>query len=56
MKELRGLWLFGVILAVVLFIVLQSMLGFSWDAWTIGFIVIALVWILFQWYRRYPRG
>jgi hypothetical protein len=48
--------LVGVILAVVFLLVLQSLLGFSWDGWTIGFLVIAVVWILFQWYRRYPRG
>jgi len=48
--------LVGVILAVVFLLILQSLLGFSWDAWTIGFLVIAVVWILFQWYRRYPRG
>lgn len=56
MKELRYVWLFGVILAVASLLVLQSLLGWSWDAWTIGFILIAIAWIIYQWYRRYPRG
>jgi hypothetical protein len=55
-KELRWLWLVGVVLAVAFLFALQSLLGFSWDAWSIGFILIAVVWILFQWYRRYPGG
>ena len=56
MKELRALWLFGVIFALVAVLILQSLLGWSWDAWTIGFVAIAVVWILFQWWRRYPHG
>lgn len=56
MRELRYLWLFCVILAVVLLLVLQSFFGWSWDPVTIGLILIAVVWIVFQWYRRYPPG
>ncbi|MBV8222408.1 MAG: hypothetical protein JO293_03540 [Candidatus Eremiobacteraeota bacterium] len=56
MKELRQLWIFGVVLAIVFFLILQTMLGWSWDAWTIGFVVVGLLLILWQWYRRFPRG
>jgi hypothetical protein len=56
LKELRNLWLFGAALAIVFFLILQSMLGWSWDAWTIGFVVLGIAWIIFQWWRRYPRG
>ena len=55
MKELRNLWLFGVVLAIAGFLVLQLMLGWSWDGWAIGFLAIGIAWILFQWWRRYPH-
>jgi hypothetical protein len=56
LKELRQLWLVGVILAVVFLLILQTMLGWSWDPWTIGLIAITLVIIAYQWYRRFPGG
>ena len=55
MRELRNLWLFSVGLAIVLFLILQFMLGWSWDWFTIGFVVIGIAWIVYQWWRRYPR-
>jgi len=55
LKELRNLWLFGVVLAIALFLTLQLMLGWSWDWWTLGFVGIGVAWIVFQWWRRYPH-
>jgi hypothetical protein len=46
----------GVALAIVLFLASFWLTGFSWDWATVGIALIVLTWILFQWYRRYPRG
>jgi hypothetical protein len=45
-----------VLAAIAGFLILQTMLGWSWDAWTIGFVILGIGWIAFQWWRRYPHG
>jgi hypothetical protein len=56
LNELRGCWLVGVTLAVLLFIASFAITGFSWDSVTVGIVLIGLAFIAFAWYRRFPRG
>jgi hypothetical protein len=55
LNELRGCWLFGIILAVALYIVGVWITGISWDWMTLGILGFGLAWIVVAWVRRYPR-